>query len=179
MKSKTIHQLLQFGYADSKTIRSILYCLLNLDDEPCILVDLNCGEGWLSELVDCCEYYGFDASEELIRLAKQRYPKIADNFTSVDVFRYTNGEVDVAVCLGLLHHHHDPLLGLSNLLKLWQPKIFYASFITSTTAIDDTESITVLPLEEVNTLPNLVGCASFRITDKLFWTIIELKQEAE
>ena len=71
------------------------------------VLDIGCGTAdVLNDLPDV-QYYGFDASEEYIDLARARYGD-RGTFVNAPVSRDTvTGEFDLVIALGVLHHLND------------------------------------------------------------------------
>ncbi len=70
------------------------------------ILDSGCGNGRLFELLDAPEreYVGLDASEELLRIARQNYPK--GNFVAGDALNLTfaDNSFDQIFSVSVLHH---------------------------------------------------------------------------
>jgi len=73
------------------------------------ILDVGCGNGILYNLFsneknDNIEYFGVDISENLINIAKQKYPKA--NFQTIDFLKlpFPDNYFDKVYCLATLHH---------------------------------------------------------------------------
>ena len=70
------------------------------------ILDIGCGNGRLSELFKSMKisYTGIDDSEELVKIARKRYPR--DDFRVTDPlnFEFANNTFDKIFCLSVFHH---------------------------------------------------------------------------
>ena len=68
------------------------------------VLDLGCGNGRFSELFDADDYVGVDVSEELMRLAKEKYPN--REFVSINATNlpFPDNSFDKVFCLAVIHH---------------------------------------------------------------------------
>ena len=67
-------------------------------------LDLGCGNGRFSELFEDEDYVGVDVSEELMRLAKEKYPN--REFVSINATNlpFPDNSFDKVFCLAVIHH---------------------------------------------------------------------------
>lgn len=90
------------------------------------VIDVGCGDGtytyklyrWGKPKI----MVGIDASREAISLAQKRFGKKEDSLIfehySCDEMPYSQGDFDIAIVRGLLHHLNDPVGGLSKIIEV-------------------------------------------------------------
>lgn len=90
------------------------------------IIDLACGNGrfykFLRDSDIKVDYYGLDNSANLIKIAKEKYPEIADRFALGEMFRlpYQNSRFDLVICIASFHHLPDKKLRLKTLAEIYR-----------------------------------------------------------
>jgi 2-polyprenyl-3-methyl-5-hydroxy-6-metoxy-1,4-benzoquinol methylase len=84
------------------------------------ILDLGCGDGRLSNLIDASKnYVGIDYSSVRIKRAKKTYPQ--RRFYHDDLHKFVDSNnlefYDLIVCVEVLEHLEDPRLLLNNLMQ--------------------------------------------------------------
>ena len=69
------------------------------------ILDLGCGSGRFKKVVgEQANYYGIDVSEEIIKIAKQRYPQAKFLVSNPLSFSFKNSFFNKVFCLSVIHH---------------------------------------------------------------------------
>jgi len=91
------------------------------------VLDAGCGNGRISEIVrkSKAEYLGIDFSEEIIKRAKEKYPK--EKFQKADILdlKFDEGKFDLIFCNAVLQHIPSSayrILALENLFYVLKPE---------------------------------------------------------
>jgi len=72
-------------------------------DKDDLVLDLGCGNGRLSEILDC-QYIGIDTSARMIEIARKRYPNKKFLITKSLNFPFPDNHFDKIFCLSVFHH---------------------------------------------------------------------------
>lgn len=96
---------------------------------PGDLLDLGCGVGRYSKVLDYQTYHGFDQSAAMIEAAKQNQIPNA-NLAVVDIFNYSHSVVyDLAILIDVAIHQNEPLKAVERIMRLWQAKRYIFSLV--------------------------------------------------
>lgn len=96
------------------------------------LVDLGCGVGRFSLVLNYDSYQGYDQSSEMIRFAKSySYDVRFVNFSCVDIFQFiSDEEYDTLIMIDVAHHQLDPLGAIEIVLNHWKAKRYFFTLLT-------------------------------------------------
>ena len=130
------------------------------------ILDLGCGNGRFSEFIkNKKNYTGIDNSEELINLAKKRYPNL--NFKKEDALNnsFLNNQFDVVFSISVLHHFPSKKLRedlLNECNRILKPK-----GILIITVWDLTKKKRIRKISLKNSLLKLIGKSKLDFNDAL------------
>jgi ubiquinone/menaquinone biosynthesis C-methylase UbiE len=89
------------------------------------ILDLACGNGRLYNLLLkdsglALDYFGLDNSEELIKICRQKYPKVAGRFQIGEMTKlpYGDNQFDLVICVASFHHLPDKKSRLKTLAEI-------------------------------------------------------------
>lgn len=109
-KTKENYNLIAKDFANKRSftppaiVKNLILKYCHLQPQTKIL-DWGCGHGRYYSLFEQSDYYGIDISEELIKIAKNKYPHakfiVNQSFLSLP---FENNFFDYIVCLDTLHH---------------------------------------------------------------------------
>lgn len=94
------------------------------------LVDLGCGVGRFSLVLNYTKYQGYDQSSEMIRFAKEYSRGKKVSFSCVDIFEFVSDEeYDTLIMIDVAHHQQDPLGAIETVLNLWKAKRYFFTLL--------------------------------------------------
>lgn len=95
------------------------------------LVDLGCGVGRFSLVLNYTQYQGYDQSTEMIRFARDYSRAKNVKFSCIDVFQFvSDDEYDTLIMIDVAHHQEDPLDAIEWVLNNWKAKRYFFTIIT-------------------------------------------------
>ena len=98
-------------------------------DSDAVILDAGCGNGrnlkWFYD--NFFSFYGVDTNANRIEAAKERYPKLSDNFSiqNLDVLNFDNNTFDHIICSAVLHFAQNTqhfLNMFSELIRVLKPR---------------------------------------------------------
>lgn len=115
--------------------------------KPGSVADLGCGIGRYVSVLNRKQYYGFDSSTQMIRMAKLYHPD--KQFACVDIFRFQSDmSYGNILCVDVAHHQNKPVDAILQLLQLWQASNYYFTLLVGDVR-EDLYSSTVTPFTDL------------------------------
>ena len=120
------------------------------------VLDLGCGNGALTKKISDLgmNVIGMDASEELLKVARENYPDLT--FIKGDATNFELAEnVDVVFSNAVFHWiHQEKQMQMKNGIIACH-FIFFSSLHTSYKRLQDVNKIPILPANHINNIPNI------------------------
>lgn len=115
---------------EEDVIRTCVNSVVHTGDE---LADLGCGVGrYAAALAPLgLNYTGFDASSQMIELAKAKeYPNA--NFACVDIFQFSSDVIyDICLLVDVLIHQENPISSILRIFQLWEAKYYIFTLLVA------------------------------------------------
>jgi cyclopropane fatty-acyl-phospholipid synthase-like methyltransferase len=101
------------------------------------LLDVGCGPGWLLKAAAerGLETYGFDFSEEAIRLARQNSPASHCAVGDVNHINHPNSFFDCITCIGVLEHFLKMDKAISEMKRVAKKRALFCIMVPNSTTI--------------------------------------------
>lgn len=144
------------------------------------LVDLGCGNGRLSQVMNYTSYQGYDASYMMVIAAKLRNPAL--NFSLIDIFKFQSDDTyDTVLMLDVAIHMLYPLDAVNAVLRNWKSKRYIVSLLVGTVHEDLLNSV-VISYDELQQFLINKHNANKILSDsikgeKFTWNLIEFVKE--
>lgn len=91
------------------------------------VLDVGCGTGralqWMHRRVPSIKLYGVDPSQALLEIAQKSFPGATLKMGSGERLPLADGEVDLAIATGIMHHVDDPSSVIAEMFRVAQKAI--------------------------------------------------------
>jgi ubiquinone/menaquinone biosynthesis C-methylase UbiE len=101
------------------------------------LLDVGCGPGWLlkAAVERGLEAYGFDFSEEAIKLSRQNSPSAHSEEGDVTQIRQPDQFFDYITCIGVLEHFLQMDLAIKEMKRIAKPKALFCIMVPNSSTL--------------------------------------------
>jgi len=85
-----------------------------------VIGDLGCGVGRFADVLDFEQYYGYDASHQMVSyaIANNSNPKV--EFSCLDIFKFGSDLFyDTIICVDVLIHLSEPIKAIQTIFRNW------------------------------------------------------------